>query len=52
MRQRIDVYSMPESGVDSGLHVISQEPTTMFMTLAVQHCFENNSYKTVITSHD
>ena len=49
MRQRTDVYSMPESGVDSGLHVISQEPNTVFMTLAVQHCFENNSCKTVIT---
>ena len=29
---KVHVYSMPESEVDSGLHVITQEQVTMFMT--------------------
>ena len=49
MRQRTDVYSMSESELDSGLHVITPKQTKMFMTLAVQHGFEKNPNKMIMT---
>ena len=45
MRQRNDVYSMPKSKVDSGLHLIAQHQTTIFVTVAIQYGFENNPKK-------